>query len=76
MTDQFTITFGALAPPIGKQLKEQDIVISIDDEDRFEKIAWSITHLHLHNIIPDSVRDNARKKLMKKISMCVHKGDE
>ena len=71
--DKFTITFGALAEPIGDQLEEQGVSIPKKDEDRFEKIAWSITHLHLNDIIPDSVRDNARKKLMKKISVSVHR---
>jgi hypothetical protein len=76
MTNQFAITFGALAEPIGDQLEEQGITISKQNEDRFEKLAWSITHLHLNDIIPDSVRGNARKKLMKKISRCVHKVKE
>lgn len=75
MTSQFTITFGALAPPIGEQIKAQGIVVTNDEAERFERIAKGITMLHLQDITPDSVRDNARKKLMKKISVCVKKDD-
>ena len=69
----FTIEFGALASHIEQQLKEQGIIIPIAEACRFENIAFSITMLHLQDIIPDSVRNNARKKLMKKISASVHK---
>jgi hypothetical protein len=62
-----TIEFGALVRPIKAQLKEQGITLPDDDTERLEEIAYSIVFLHLQDIIPDSVRDNARKKLMKKI---------
>lgn len=66
-----TIEFGALSEPIAEQLKKQGINIPEKDGERLEKIAYSIVLLHLHGIIPDSVRDSARKKLMKKIvSVC------
>lgn len=67
-----SIEFGALAEPIRKQLKEQGITIPKFDIERFEKIAYSITFLHLQDIIPDSVRDKAREKLMKKISNVIN----
>ena len=68
-----TIEFGALAKPIGEQLKDQGIELSEVDAERFEKIAHCIVRLYLNDIIPDSVRDNARKKLMKKIIACLEK---
>ena len=68
-----TIEFGALVKPIGEQLKEQGIELPEADAERFEKIAHCIVRLHLNDIIPDSVRDNARKKLMKKIVACLEK---
>ena len=67
-----SIEFGALVKPIGKQLKEQGITISKFDTERFEKIAYSITFLHLQDIIPDSVRDKSRQKLIKKISNVIN----
>jgi hypothetical protein len=67
-----SIEFGALAEPIGKQLKEQGITLLKSDTERFERIAYSITLLHLQDIIPDSVRDKSRQKLMKKISNVIN----
>ncbi len=68
-----TIEFGSIAKPIGEQLKDQDIELIEVDAERFEKIAHCIDRLYLNDIIPDSVRDNARKKLIKKIVACLEK---
>ena len=73
MTDSILIEFGAMARPIKSQLESQCIILPEKDTERFEEIAYSIVFLHLQDIIPDSVRDNARKKLMKKISNAIHK---
>jgi hypothetical protein len=70
--NSISIEFGALAAPIKEQLKDQGISLEDDISERFEKIAYSIVFLHLQGIIPDSVRDSARKKLMKKISIAIH----
>ena len=70
-----TIEFGALVRPIKAHLEEQGVYLKGDDLKRFEEIAYSITFLHLQHIVPDSVRDNARKKLMKKISVAIHAAD-
>ncbi len=67
-----TIEFGALTKSIKSQLENQGIAIPENDAKRFEDIAQSIIFLHLQDIIPDSVRDNAQKKLMKKISVVIH----
>jgi hypothetical protein len=69
----FTLEFGALCKPIGEQLKEQGIELPKESCERFERINHCITRLHLNGIIPDSVRDGARKRLMKKISDAVHR---
>ena len=71
MTD-ISIEFGALADPIDKQLLQQGYSITEDEAKRFNRIAESIVMLHLNGIIPDSVRDNGRKKLMKMV--CSAKG--
>lgn len=68
------IEFGALADPIKDQLKRQGISIPDEESQRFEKIAYSIVFLHLQDIIPDSVRDKSREKLMKRISNAIHRG--
>lgn len=62
-----SIEFGALCKPIEEQLKEQRIEISLDDAKLLNDIAQSIIFLHLQDIIPDSVRNSANKKLMKRI---------
>ena len=69
---KISIEFGALTKPIGTQLFGQGVNISVQDAERFDRIAQAITLLHLQDIIPDSVRDAARKKLMKRISNCIH----
>lgn len=66
-----TIEFGALVRSIKEQLKDQGIELPEEDTTRIEKIAYSIVFLHLQDIIPDSVRDNARRKLMKKIVQAI-----
>lgn len=64
---ELSIEFGALVKPIKEQLKNVGILIPDVDADRLEEIAHSIVFLHLQDIIPDSVRDKARKKLMARI---------
>lgn len=71
-----SIHFGALCDPIKIQLKEQGCEISLNDSKRLQGIADAIVMLKLHGIIPDSVVDNARKKLMKQISDIIHKGEK
>ena len=66
-----TIEFGAMVRPIKEQLKDQGIELPEKDTVRLEEIAYSIVFLHLQDIIPDSVRDNARKKLMKQIVQAI-----
>ena len=66
-----TIEFGVMVRPIKEQLKDQGIELPEKDTTRLEKIAYSIVFLHLQDIIPDSVRDNARKKLMKEIVQAI-----
>ena len=67
MTDDVGIMFGALAPKISEQLTQQGVTIPENRAKAFDDLAWSLVLLHLHGLIPDSVRDNARKKLMKQI---------
>jgi hypothetical protein len=67
MTDDICIEFGALAPNISEQLATQGVVIAENSANAFDDLARSLVLLHLHGLIPDSVRDNARKKLMKQI---------
>lgn len=64
---QFKIGFGALVPPIAKQLKEQGFKFDIEKVKHFEKLRESITYLQFSNLITDKVRENAVKKLFTKI---------
>jgi hypothetical protein len=70
-----SLHFGALCKPISEQLEEQNIKITDDESKRFQLIADATTNLFLHGIIPDSVKSKAHQKLMKKISECVHEGE-
>ncbi len=68
-----SIEFGALVKPIGEQLRAQSIELAPGKAERFDEMAHAITMLYLNGIIPESARDNARKKLMKQISNEIHK---
>ena len=68
-----SIEFGALAKPIGEQLRAQSVELAPGKAERFEEIAHAITMLYLNGMISESVRDNAGKKLMKQISSEIHK---
>jgi len=80
MTESITLVFGALVKPIGEQLSAQSVELAPEKIERFEKMAHAITMLYLNGMIPESARDNARKKLMKQISKEIHnatsKGDQ
>jgi hypothetical protein len=67
-----SLHFGALCEPIAEQLLKQGFSLTEADATRFQKMADCVVRLHLNGLIPDSVRDNAHKKLMKQISDCIH----
>jgi hypothetical protein len=73
MEESISIEFGALVPEISEQLVKQGIAIPIKRAKAFDELAHSLIMLHLHGLIPDSVRDSSRKKLMAQISKEVHK---
>ncbi len=61
------IHFGTTADTISKQLYNQGIHLPEETCCPLQRCADSIIMLHLHGLIPDSVRDSARKKLMNKL---------
>lgn len=65
--NEFSIEFGALVPKISEQIAKQGLTIPESRGRAFDKIAHVIVLLHLHGIIPDSVRDSSYQKLMKQI---------
>lgn len=67
-----SIEFGALVKPISEQLKTQGI--EVKNAERLDHLADAIVDLHLNHIIPDSVRDKAREKLMKIIVSEIQNG--
>ena len=62
-----SIEFGYLCKPIGEQLEAQGIEIPESDAKLLDDISQQIIFLHLQDIIPDSARDSANKKLMRRI---------
>ena len=70
---QFRIGFGALVPPIAKQLKEQGFKFDAEEVKHFEKLREIITYLQFSDLINDSAREKALQKLFTKIRQHVMK---
>lgn len=70
---QFRIGFGALMPPIAKQLKEQGFKFDEVEAKYFEKLRESITDLYFADLINDKAKDKAIQKLFTKIKQHVNK---
>lgn len=64
---EFRIGFGALVPPIPKQLKEQGFKFDAEKAKHFEKLRDCLTHLMFSDILNDSQCEKARQKLFNKI---------
>lgn len=66
---KIAFTFGALAPSIRKQLKEQGLkpMPSKKLTDLWDKLQHSITLLYIQNFIPESIKDKCYDKLIEKI---------
>lgn len=73
MMGDISIEFGALVRPIKSQLEFQGVYLPEKDVERFEKVAYSITYLHLQGFIPDRVRDSARNKLVRAIGNAIRR---
>lgn len=68
MTEKMiSIEFGALSKPLKEQLAEQGISLPEKDEAFLRRLMESITLLKLHGLIPESIANKARSKVMKKI---------
>lgn len=63
---KLSLGFGALVPKLSVQLK--GLGVSRESCDRFQKIADAITMIAVHDIMPESVVQRARRKLAKRIA--------
>lgn len=72
-TKQLKIGFGALVPPIAKQLKIQGFNYDEREVKGFEKMRECITHLFFGGILNDSEKGKATMKLYKQITRHVIK---
>ncbi len=63
-----SLRFGALAPKIREQLKEQKFPVTASVAKAYQDVADAITILAVHGYIPERVRDKARQKLVKTIA--------
>ncbi len=61
------IGFGALSPPIPKQLKEQGFKFDTEKVKHFEKLRDCLAHLMFSDILNDSQCEKAKQKLFNKI---------
>lgn len=71
-----SIEFGALSDDLSKQLALQKITLPENDAEFLERLRKSITLLKLHGLIPESIANKARHKLMKKIMEAIDKRGE
>ena len=68
MSVSYGLTFGAMADDIEVQLRRQGLTLgSKDSEHRIQRWADEITSLGIHELLTNSERDRARKRLMKVI---------
>ena len=63
-TTTLGLHFGALSPTIETQLKEQGLYLDHESVDHCQKDANAITRLMVRGLIPMSVAEKARKKLV------------
>jgi hypothetical protein len=74
MTDgrpSFSVTFGAMAPPLHEQLKQLRGSL-----DPWQRDADAITRLSVHGYLTEAQVHKARKKLMKALTVKLAKGTD
>lgn len=64
---KLSISFGALADPIKKQIEAAGLSISKREADLLQRDAEAITRCYIRGLIPDSVAERARMRLLKNI---------
>lgn len=60
--------FGALVPPLAKQLRAAKVKFDKGDVKVWQANADAITRLRVHGLLPDFASHAAHKRLMKKIA--------
>ena len=71
MTDSYNLSFGALSPDIEDQLRPQGFTLA-GSANRIHRIDRYITFLGIHEILTESERMNARKRLAREIKAHAH----
>ena len=70
------LVFGAIVPNIGQQLRDAGFTASKNgDIEHWQKDADAITRLIVRGLLTDSAGTVARRKLMKKITAGVGRGE-
>jgi hypothetical protein len=68
---QLKIHFGALSDPIKEQVNAQGLSIHEGRAEAFQEYAKAITYLWMGDLITDSMKESAQKKLFRKIANAV-----
>lgn len=71
MSTTLEVNFGALAPALLDQVREQGFDLPEFSADGLQACATAIVRLHLREILSDSEVKRARSRLMKQISAAV-----
>lgn len=67
MSDTFGIHFGALAPPLREQMKEQGVPIDDNAAEHLERDIDAVNRLRVRGLLPDSQAHKVHQKIMRKI---------
>lgn len=73
MRPEVEISIGALSPPIAEQLGQQGLQAAEEDVAKWQVIAKAIVLLAVHDVLTDSARTSAGRKLVKMISRGVRR---
>ena len=61
------ISFGALSPSIGEQLRSQGLTATKDDVTHWESDRKALTRLRVRGLLPDATAKQAERRLFKRI---------
>lgn len=67
-TEQVGLHFGALAPPIRQQLREQGIRVTTALATHWQDCARCLTMVRLHHLVPESAARAGEQRLLKAIA--------
>lgn len=71
MIEKISLRFGPFAPPLGTQLRDQGVVLPVDDLGHFQADADAITRVKVRGLLPDAQAEKCRIKLLRAIGKAV-----